>query len=68
MADVFISYSRKDKSFVQRLFEALETDSRDAWVDWEDIPLTADWWAEIQEGIEASDTFVFVISPDSAVS
>ncbi len=68
MTDVFISYSRKDKAFVQHLHKALEAEQREAWVDWESIPLTADWWAEIQEGIEAADAFVFVISPDSAES
>jgi len=68
MTDVFISYSRKDKPFVQRLHQSLEAEGRDAWVDWEGIPLTADWWVEIQAGIEAADTFVFVISPDSAAS
>ena len=33
MADVFISYSRKDKAFVQRLDEALQQHEREAWVD-----------------------------------
>ncbi len=68
MTDVFISYSRKDKTFVQRLNEALAAKNRQVWVDWEDIPLTADWWAEIEEGIEVANTFVFIISPDSATS
>lgn len=68
MSDVFISYSRKDKEFVQQLHAALAKQNRDIWVDWEDIPLTADWWKEIQSGIEAAHTVVFVISPDSAAS
>ncbi len=68
MSDVFISYSRKDSKFVRRLFDALEKQERDVWVDWEDIPLTADWWNEICTGIEAAHTFVFVISPDSIAS
>jgi len=68
MTDVFISYSRKDKAFVQRLHEAIVAENRETWVDWEGIPLTADWWAEIQEGIEAADTFVFILSPDSVSS
>ncbi|MBW4470384.1 MAG: TIR domain-containing protein [Stenomitos rutilans HA7619-LM2] len=68
MADVFISYSRKDKDFVKALHTALAQCDRDAWVDWEDIPLTADWWQEIERGIEAADTFVFVVSPDSTAS
>ncbi|MGG6269178.1 toll/interleukin-1 receptor domain-containing protein [Leptolyngbya sp. AN03gr2] len=68
MRDVFISYSRKDKPFVEKLHQALEAQNRDTWVDWNDIPLTAEWWQEIQRGIEAANTFVFVISPDSLVS
>ena len=65
MADVFISYSRRDTDFVRRLHEALNARGRDTWVDWEDIPLTAEWWEEIKTGIEATDSFVFIISPDS---
>ncbi|RMF76797.1 MAG: toll/interleukin-1 receptor domain-containing protein, partial [Chloroflexi bacterium] len=69
--DVFISYSRHNEDFVRKLFNALldeGRDNKDIWVDWEDIPLTADWWEEIQRGIEGADTFVFVISPDSLQS
>ncbi|MEM7794052.1 MAG: TIR domain-containing protein [Cyanobacteria bacterium P01_C01_bin.118] len=68
MTDVFISYSRKDKAFVQVLNQALVNSKYDAWVDWENIPLTADWWEEIKAGIEGADTFIFVISPDSIAS
>ena len=68
MTDVFISYSRKDEPFVRRLHGELSKAGRDVWVDWEDIPLTADWWREIQGGIETANTFAFIISPDSARS
>jgi len=68
MADVFISYAREDQAFVRQLHEALAQHSRETWVDWQDIPLTAQWWQEIQHGIEAADNFVFVISPDSLAS
>ncbi len=68
MTDVFISYSRKDSEFVRKLHDALTEKERLAWVDWEKIPLSADWWQTIQNGIENADTFVFVISPDSVVS
>lgn len=68
MTDAFISYSRKDKTFVHKLHTAIEAEGRQAWVDWESIPLTTDWWAEIQEGIESTHTFVFVISPNSVAS
>jgi nucleoid-associated protein YgaU len=68
MSDVFISYSRRDKAFVQRLHHALAAEGRDTWVDWEDIEYTEDWWAGIEAGIEEADTFIFVISPDSVTS
>jgi hypothetical protein len=68
MTDVFISYAREDQAFVRDLHEALQACDRDTWVDWEDIPLTADWLAEIYAAIEAADTFIFIISPDSVAS
>ena len=68
LSDVFISYSRKDKPFVQKLNERLEAYGQEAWVDWEDIPATADWWNEIQAGIDGANTFIFVISPNSVMS
>ncbi len=68
MSDVFISYSRKDIDFVHRVFDVLTARDRDPWADWQDIPPTADWLDEIYQGIEAADSFLFVISPDSVIS
>lgn len=68
MNDVFISYSRKDKAFVQQLFAALEQQGHDAWVDWDDIEYAEDWWRKIQAGIAGSDNFVFIMSPHSVRS
>ncbi len=68
MADVFISYSRKDKAFAQRLDQALAERKRDAWVDWEGIPPTAEWLKEIYAGVEAASAFVMLCSPDSMAS
>jgi hypothetical protein len=65
MADVFICYSRKDEAFVRRLHERLAQDKRDVWIDWRNIPPTAEWLKEIFASIEAADNFLFVISPDS---
>jgi hypothetical protein len=68
MSALFISYSRKDSEFVQWLNGVLEAKQRDVWVDFEDIPASADWEARINEGIKAANNFVFVISPDSVAS
>lgn len=67
-ANVFISYSRRNKEFVQKLYGALEKTGREVWVDWENIPMAVDWWEEIRLGIELADTFIFVLSPDSVAS
>ncbi len=65
---VFISYAREDRDFVQRLHEALGARGKSSWVDWEGIPPSAEWMAEIHAAIDAADTFLLVISPDSASS
>ena len=68
MSDIFISYSRKDKAFVQQLFTTLEQNGQDAWVDWDDIEYADDWWQKIQRGIAEADNFVFIMSPHSTRS
>jgi WD40 repeat protein len=68
MTEAFISYSRRDKEFVKKLYEAFVNIDRPVWVDWDSIPLTADWRQEIYQGIEAANNFVFVLSPDSVSS
>lgn len=65
---IFISYSRKDKDFVHTLHEEIKNHNIDPWVDWENIPLTVDWWSEIERGIQNADAFAFVMSPDSLAS
>jgi hypothetical protein len=68
MSDIFISYSRRDQAFVRALHDRLAAEQREVWVDWEDIPPSAEWLAEIERAIEAADTVVFVLSPDSVES
>ena len=68
MADVFISYSRRDSEFVHRIHDVLKTQGREVWVDFEDIPPSAEWMNEINAAIEASASVVFIISPHSAAS
>lgn len=68
MNDVFISYSRKDQDLVRRLYEVLTRAGREVWVDWEGIPPSAEWMAEIQRAIDAADIFIIVITPNSLAS
>jgi len=64
MNDVFISYSRRDKVFTQKLFEALKAANRIVWADWDSIPAASDWDAEIKEGIEQAESVLFLLSPE----
>lgn len=64
MTDVFISYSRRDKVFTQKLVDALQASNREVWADWASIPAASDWDAEIKEGIEKTNTVLFVLSPE----
>src|SRR5436305_8762274 len=68
MADIFISYAREDRDFVHRLDESLKSRGREAWVDWEGIRPTEEFMQAIYGAIEAADTFIFVITPDSVAS
>lgn len=68
MTKVFISYSRKDKLFAEKLDTALKEIGLDSWIDWIDIPPTADWWDQIEKGIESADAFLVLLSPDSTSS
>jgi len=67
--DVFVSYSRKNKEFAQKLVKAIyDNGHQNVWIDWEDIEYAEDWWEKIKAGIESADNFVFVLTPDSALS
>lgn len=64
-SDLFVSYRRRDKPFVRQLETALTTHGREVWVDWEDIPPgSVDFTQDIERGIEGSDAFVPVLTPD----
>ena len=65
---IFISYSRKDIVFAQKLVEKLKGREISVWIDWVGIPPSVEWWKEIEDGIEKSEVFIFLISPDSMIS
>jgi hypothetical protein len=66
--DVFISYAREDTEFVRRLHERLLESGMTVYVD-VDLPKASDdWQAELYAWIEASNTFVAVLSADFSTS
>lgn len=67
-ARIFISYSRKDAAFADRLEAALKARGFEPLIDRAEIYALEDWWQRIQALIGRADTIVFVLSPDAVTS
>jgi hypothetical protein len=68
MNHIFISYSRRDSEFVDRLIAALE---RYGFSTWEDVKALAGgdvWKAAISKAVRECDAFLVILSPQSASS
>src|ERR1700689_1132370 len=65
---VFISYSRKDMVFADRLETALKARGFEPLIDHSEIYAFEDWWKRIEALIGRADTVVFVLSPDAIAS
>ncbi|MGD9981960.1 MAG: TIR domain-containing protein [Hyphomonadaceae bacterium] len=74
---VFLSYSRKDAAYVERLAQALtergflaDFDRSTHDKDNVEVGISAEdeWWQRLQDMILAADVMVFLVSPDSASS
>jgi tetratricopeptide (TPR) repeat protein len=64
-AKVFISYSRKDIAFADRLDAVLKARGFEPLIDRTDIYAFEEWWKRIEDLITRADTVVFVLSPDA---
>jgi formylglycine-generating enzyme required for sulfatase activity len=66
---IFISYSRKDRDFVDKLAPKLRRmyGMGSVWYD-EQIHGGVDWWAMIEAEIARADLFIYIISDDSMIS
>jgi len=67
-AKVFISYSRKDMAFADRIEAALRARGFAAAIDRNQIYAFEEWWKRIEALIASADTVVFVLSPNSVAS
>ncbi len=65
---VFISYSREDSAFVDRLEADLRARGFRTWVDRRRLEGGQDWQAEIDRAIDQHDVMVLVLTPDSTES
>lgn len=68
VADVFMSYSRRDASFVKHLADELRARGKEVFVDVDGLRDAEVFPQALQRAIEGADAFLFVISPDSVTS
>ncbi len=67
--DTFISYGRADsKALAAKLNDRLIARGYEVWFDQDDIPPAVDWQNQIDNGIEKSHNFIFIIAPHSVQS
>ncbi|MEG4484345.1 TIR domain-containing protein [Microcoleus sp. D2_18a_B4] len=63
--DVFISYSRADSDLARKLNNELQLQGKTTWFDQESIASGSDFAREIEQGIQSSDNFLFILSPQA---
>lgn len=68
MKRVFISYSRRNKTFAERLARDLDDAGLEVWIDFRQITAGELWQQEIYRGIERSDFIIYCMSPASVAS
>jgi hypothetical protein len=65
---VFISYSRRDSVFIERLTEALRTIGVRSWTDIENIDPGTNWQIGIEKGLKNASMLIYVSSKNSVSS
>ena len=68
MADIFISYSSKDKEKADQLTELLASAGLSVWIDQSGIEVATSWSKEIVQAIDGCKAFVVLLSPNSIAS
>jgi len=68
MTRAFISYSRRNTNFAERLARDLSDAGVEVWIDFRQIHAGELWKEEIRSGIERSEVIILVISPDAVAS
>jgi hypothetical protein len=62
MGYIYISYSRKNAEFAQRLVSDLETRGYTTWVDTDDLQAGDQWANQIEAAIQGAEVFLTLIS------
>jgi hypothetical protein len=65
---LFISYSRAQTPFVDRLADQLEDDGYSLWLDYQNLVPARPWLQQIEAWIDAADVVLLVVSKESLSS
>jgi hypothetical protein len=65
---LFISYSRRQAPFVDRLAEELEKSGYSLWLDYHNLVPAKPWAQQIESSISEADTIILVVSKNSLAS
>lgn len=68
MADIFISYSSKDRAQAEQLTELLASAGLSVWIDKQGIGAATSWSEEIVTALDACTAFIVMLSPSSVES
>lgn len=68
MTQVFLSYSEKERAFMEKIAKLLMRESFTVWTNKTDIQSGTDFVESIYRGIEEADNLVFLMSPASLQS
>lgn len=69
MADIFLSYNRKDIELMQRLYNDLQAEGFTVWIDEAKLePGTPSWQRAIEQAINESRCMIVILSPDAKQS
>ena len=68
MADIFISYSSKDREKAEQLTELLASAGLSVWIDQSALDVSTSWSAEIVDAITGCKAFIVLLSPNSIES
>jgi hypothetical protein len=68
LADIFISYSSKDREKAEQLTELLASAGLSVWIDKQGIGAATSWSAEIYDAIDTCKALVVMLSPTSIES
>jgi hypothetical protein len=66
--NVFISYARTDEAFARQIASLLSKEGLNVWIDVQDIPAGERWSNAIQQGLDAAEVMLLVITPESMTS